>query len=79
MFLTPLPQPSSLQAFQMLTNAKQLLCVQNGSADPDKPACNSQELEDCDGFPEDSFSLTHFDEETLRPTQVVSNTHLTFR
>lgn len=44
----------------------------NGSADRDKPACNSQELEDCDGFPEDSFSLTRFDEETLRPTQVVN-------
>ncbi|MED6246388.1 NudC domain-containing protein 1 [Ataeniobius toweri] len=45
----------------------------NGNPDRDKPPCNSQELEDCDGFPEDSFSLTHFDEESLRPTQVVSN------
>ncbi|MEQ2315471.1 hypothetical protein AMECASPLE_022786 [Ameca splendens] len=42
----------------------------NGNPDRDKPPCNSQELEDCDGFPEDSFSLTHFDEESLRPTQV---------
>lgn len=46
--------------------------VQNGNPDRDKPPCNSQELEDCDGFPEDSFSLTHFDEQSLKPTQVVS-------
>ncbi|XP_012709499.2 nudC domain-containing protein 1 [Fundulus heteroclitus] len=45
---------------------------QNGNPDRDKPACNSQELEDCDGFPEDSFSLTYFDGESLRPTQVVN-------
>ncbi|XP_061597220.1 nudC domain-containing protein 1-like [Cololabis saira] len=44
----------------------------NGNPDKDKPPCNSQELEDCDGFPEDSSSLTHFDGETLRPTQVVN-------
>ncbi|KAM4725124.1 nudC domain-containing protein 1 [Anableps anableps] len=44
----------------------------NGNPDRDKPPCNSQELEDCDGFPEDSFSLTHFNEESLRPTQVVN-------
>lgn len=46
--------------------------VQNGNPDRGKPPCNSQELEDCDGFPEDSFSLTHFDEQSLKPTQVVS-------
>lgn len=40
--------------------------------DGDKPPCNSQELEDCDGFPDDSSSLMHFDGETLRPTQVVN-------
>ncbi|XP_051811477.1 nudC domain-containing protein 1 isoform X2 [Acanthochromis polyacanthus] len=44
----------------------------NGNADRDKPPCNSQELEDCDGFPEDSSSLTHFDEASLKPTQVVN-------
>ncbi|XP_049606758.1 nudC domain-containing protein 1 isoform X1 [Syngnathus scovelli] len=40
--------------------------------DPDKPACNSQELEDCDGFPEDTSSLMHFDGESLKTTQVVN-------
>ncbi|KAG7500831.1 hypothetical protein JOB18_031414 [Solea senegalensis] len=44
----------------------------NGNPDKDKPACNIQELEDCDGFPEDSSSLTHFDGESLKPTQVVN-------
>ncbi|XP_054873673.1 nudC domain-containing protein 1 [Amphiprion ocellaris] len=44
----------------------------NGNGDRDKPPCNSQELEDCDGFPEDSSSLTHFDEASLKPTQVVN-------
>ncbi|XP_037650964.1 nudC domain-containing protein 1 [Sebastes umbrosus] len=44
----------------------------NGNPDRDKPPCNSQELEDCDGFPEDSSSLTHFDGESLKPTQVVN-------
>ncbi|XP_062291954.1 nudC domain-containing protein 1 [Scomber scombrus] len=44
----------------------------NGNPDRDKPPCNSQELEDCDGFPEDSSSLTHFDGESLEPTQVVN-------
>lgn len=53
-----------------------LLFTQNGNPDRDKPPCNSLELEDCDGFPEDSFSLTHFDGESLKPTQVVSNTSL---
>ncbi|PWA21981.1 hypothetical protein CCH79_00020751 [Gambusia affinis] len=37
----------------------------------EKPPCSSQELEDCDGFPDDGFSLTHFDGETLSPTQVI--------
>ncbi|CAL9690743.1 unnamed protein product [Knipowitschia caucasica] len=40
--------------------------------DVDKPACNSQELEDCDGFPDDSFSLVHYDGESLKPTRVVN-------
>ncbi|XP_056154660.1 nudC domain-containing protein 1 [Lampris incognitus] len=44
----------------------------NANIDKDKPPCNSQELEDCDGFPEDSSSLTHFDGESLKPTQVVN-------
>lgn len=44
----------------------------NGNPDRDKPPCNSQELEDCDRFPEDSSSLTHFDEQSLKPTQVVN-------
>uniref|UniRef100_A0A1A8ICT6 NudC domain-containing protein 1 n=1 Tax=Nothobranchius kuhntae TaxID=321403 RepID=A0A1A8ICT6_NOTKU len=44
----------------------------SGTLDEDKPPCNSQELEDCDGFPEDSFSLAHFDEDSLKPTQVVN-------
>uniref|UniRef100_A0A8C2XFV4 NudC domain-containing protein 1 n=1 Tax=Cyclopterus lumpus TaxID=8103 RepID=A0A8C2XFV4_CYCLU len=44
----------------------------NGNPDGDKPPCNSQELEDCDGFPEDGSSLTHFDGESLKPTRVVN-------
>ncbi|XP_024114964.1 nudC domain-containing protein 1 [Oryzias melastigma] len=44
----------------------------NGNLDRDKPPCNSQELEDCDGYPEDSFTLAHFDEISLKPTQVVN-------
>ncbi|XP_077363659.1 nudC domain-containing protein 1 isoform X2 [Festucalex cinctus] len=40
--------------------------------DLDKPACNSQELEDCDGYPEDTSSLMHFDGESLKATQVVN-------
>ncbi|XP_013880254.1 nudC domain-containing protein 1 isoform X2 [Austrofundulus limnaeus] len=44
----------------------------SGNLDRDQPPCTSQELEDCDGFPEDSSSLTHFDGDSLRPTQVVN-------
>ncbi|KAJ3609757.1 hypothetical protein NHX12_024268 [Muraenolepis orangiensis] len=44
----------------------------NANEEGDKPPCNSQELEDCDGFPEDSSSLTHFDGETMKATQVVN-------
>ncbi|XP_059899157.1 nudC domain-containing protein 1 [Gadus macrocephalus] len=44
----------------------------NANGEAEKPPCNSQELEDCDGFPEDSSSLTHFDGGTLQPTQVVN-------
>lgn len=40
--------------------------------DGDRPPCNSQELEDCDGFPDDSSSLIHYDGETLKPTHVVN-------
>ncbi|XP_010776464.1 nudC domain-containing protein 1 [Notothenia coriiceps] len=48
----------------------------NGNPDKDKPPCNSQELEDCDGFPEDGSSLTHFDGESLKPSQVYSAGYL---
>ncbi|CAB1428381.1 unnamed protein product [Pleuronectes platessa] len=44
----------------------------NANPDVDKPPCNNQELEDCDVVPEDSSSLTHFDAESLKPTQVVN-------
>lgn len=44
----------------------------SATPDVDKPPCNSQELEDCDGFPDDSFSLVRFDGETLKPTRVVN-------
>lgn len=44
----------------------------NSGGDVDKPPCNSQELEDCDGFPDDGSSLTHFDGQSLKPTQVVN-------
>ncbi|XP_061679532.1 nudC domain-containing protein 1 isoform X2 [Syngnathoides biaculeatus] len=40
--------------------------------DPDKPACDAQELEDCDGYPEETSSLVHFDGESLKTTQVVN-------
>ncbi|XP_072304203.1 nudC domain-containing protein 1 [Eucyclogobius newberryi] len=42
------------------------------TSDSDKPPCNSQELEDCDGFPDDCSSLVHFDGETLKSTRVVN-------
>lgn len=49
-----------------------LLFTQNENAEKDKLLnYNSAELEDCDLFPEASFSITHFDE-SLRPRQVVS-------
>ncbi|XP_062301704.1 nudC domain-containing protein 1 [Osmerus eperlanus] len=44
----------------------------NADPDKDKPPCDSQELEDCDGFPEDSSSLVRFDRDTLKPTHVVN-------
>ncbi|XP_061521302.1 nudC domain-containing protein 1 isoform X2 [Phycodurus eques] len=44
----------------------------HANPDLDKPACNSQELEDCDGYPEDTSSLVHFDGESLETTQVVN-------
>nr|XP_057903283.1 nudC domain-containing protein 1 [Doryrhamphus excisus] len=46
--------------------------LHSAKPDRDEPACNPQELEDCDGFPEDTSSLTHFDGESLKPTQVVN-------
>ncbi|KAJ8000278.1 hypothetical protein DPEC_G00203180 [Dallia pectoralis] len=44
----------------------------NANPDKDKPPCNSQELEDCDGFPEDTSNLTRFDGDSLKPTHVVN-------
>ncbi|KAG9278921.1 nudC domain-containing protein 1 [Astyanax mexicanus] len=44
----------------------------NANPEKDKPACNAQELEDCDGFPEDSSTLMRFDGATLKPTHVVN-------
>ncbi|XP_077447336.1 nudC domain-containing protein 1 isoform X1 [Stigmatopora argus] len=46
--------------------------TQGGDPDPDKPACNSQELEECDVYPEDTSSLVHFDGQSLQPTRVVN-------
>ncbi|XP_063042057.1 nudC domain-containing protein 1 [Engraulis encrasicolus] len=45
---------------------------QGANPEKDKPPCNAQELEDCDVFPEDSFSLTRFDADTLKPSHVVN-------
>ncbi|KAJ0003485.1 hypothetical protein NQD34_008583 [Periophthalmus magnuspinnatus] len=42
------------------------------TSDLEKPPCNSQELEDCDGFPDDSSSLVYFDREMMKPTRVVN-------
>ncbi|XP_061615435.1 nudC domain-containing protein 1 isoform X2 [Phyllopteryx taeniolatus] len=47
----------------------------HANPDLDKPACNSQELEDCDGYPEDTSSLVHFDGESLKTTQVNLGSH----
>ncbi|XP_072530723.1 nudC domain-containing protein 1 [Salminus brasiliensis] len=44
----------------------------NANPEKDKPPCNAQELEDCDGFPEDSSTLMRFDGATLKPTHVVN-------
>ncbi|XP_018605755.2 nudC domain-containing protein 1 [Scleropages formosus] len=44
----------------------------NPNPEKEKPPCNSQELEECDIFPEDSSSLTRFDGTTLKPTHVVN-------
>ncbi|XP_066531985.1 nudC domain-containing protein 1 isoform X2 [Hoplias malabaricus] len=44
----------------------------NANPDKDKPPCNAQELEECDGFPEDSSTLMRFDGTTLKPTHVVN-------
>lgn len=48
-----------------------IFILQNGNPDKDAPVYNAQDLEDCDSFPEDSFSLTRFDGELLKPTEVV--------
>ncbi|KAI4883688.1 hypothetical protein NFI96_012391 [Prochilodus magdalenae] len=44
----------------------------NPNPEKDKPPCNAQELEECDGFPEDSSTLMRFDGSTLKPTHVVN-------
>ncbi|XP_028819791.1 nudC domain-containing protein 1 [Denticeps clupeoides] len=44
----------------------------NTNPDKEHPPCNSQELEDCDVFPEDSSSLMRFDGVTLKPTHIVN-------
>ncbi|KAM4631420.1 nudC domain-containing protein 1-like [Polymixia lowei] len=43
----------------------------NANPDSDKPPCNSQELEDCDGFPEDSSTLSTLTY-NLMPAHVMS-------
>lgn len=48
------------------------MSFQNANPEKDKPPCNAQELEDCDGFPDDSSTLMRFDGATLKPTHVVS-------
>ncbi|KAL2079920.1 hypothetical protein ACEWY4_023713 [Coilia grayii] len=50
--------------------------AQAANPEKDKPPCNAQELEDCDVFPEDSFSLMRFDAETLKPSHVVRPLHV---
>lgn len=50
---------------------------QDANPEKDKPPCNAQELEDCDGFPDDSSTLMRFDGATLKPTHVVSQ-HMDF-
>ncbi|XP_017310548.1 nudC domain-containing protein 1 [Ictalurus punctatus] len=44
----------------------------NANPEKDNPPCNAQELEDCDGFPDDSSTLMRFDGATLNPTHVVN-------
>ncbi|KAM8884500.1 nudC domain-containing protein 1 isoform 1-T1 [Synchiropus picturatus] len=50
------------------------LTSEDMNADParDMPPCNSQELEDCDQFPEEGSNLTYFDGQLLKPTHVVN-------
>lgn len=55
-----------------------ILSFQNANPEKDKPPCNAQELEDCDGFPDDSSTLMRFDGATLKPTHVVSQ-HIDFK
>ncbi|KAF5901268.1 nudC domain-containing protein 1 isoform X1, partial [Clarias magur] len=44
----------------------------DANPEKDKPSCNVQELEDCDGFPDDRSTLMRFDGATLKPTHVVN-------
>lgn len=46
--------------------------LQDPNPGDNKLLCNTQDLEDCDMPSEQSFSLTYFDGDTLKPTHVVS-------
>lgn len=46
--------------------------LQDPNPGGNKLLCNTQELEDCDMPSEQSFSLTYFDGDSLKPTHVVS-------
>lgn len=50
-----------------------LFWSKNPNPDKDKPPCNAQELEECDIFFEENFSLCRFDGSTLKTTHVVSS------
>lgn len=50
-----------------------LFWSKNPNPDKDKPPCNAQELEECDIFFEENFSLCRFDGNTLKTTHVVSS------
>lgn len=67
----------SLYLHAILLLLYSILSFQNANLEKDKPPCNAQELEDCDGFPDDSSTLMRFDGATLNPTHVVSQ-HMDF-
>lgn len=61
-------QKSQLQQRLSYLTAEDL----NPDPEKEKPPCNTQELEDCDMFPEDGSTLMRFDGTTLKPTHVVN-------